>query len=88
MNILFKNHILVIRCIIIISSITKLHITYLGDFYKEVDDVTLTLDQVSGPDDDDINIFENAGEVEPPDEEETCFPIKIKATQNLVVICL
>ena len=46
-----------------------------------------SLDQVSAPSDDEINIFENSDSPDTVDEPETCFPVKAKATGKIVIIC-
>ena len=46
-----------------------------------------SLDQVSAPNDDDINIFNNTDEPVATNSAKTCFPVRAKATQEIVIIC-
>ena len=46
-----------------------------------------SIDQQAAPDDNDFNIFENVDDSEPIEVEQTCFPVKSKATQEFVIIC-
>ena len=44
-----------------------------------------SIDQQSAPDDNEVNIFDNAGDN--IIEAETCFPVQSRSTQELVIIC-